>query len=450
MEAVSPQVLTVGQLTTYLKSKLEGDPRLQNILVSGEISGLTVARSGHMYLTLKDDKTAISAVMFRSAAGYLKFRPENGMKVILFGSVSVYAARGEYQFNIRSMQPDGLGALSLAYEQLKKKLESEGLFAAEHKKPLPKYPQKIGVVTSPSTAAFQDIIKVLTRRWPAAELTLCPASVQGNDAPPTIVRALKTIDRAGMDVIILARGGGSMEDLWCFNDEQVARAVYSCKTPIITGVGHETDTTLVDFVSDLRVPTPSAAAEQVSPDRFEEYDRILQLKNRMRSVLQTRINKDRTRIQYWKTSNVLSGIPGLLNERRLRLDHLSESLSRCIAAKLEREENTLWQYRTKLNAFQPQKVLSQQRERLNTRRTQLNRLVAGQLSQSRNAVSVCSAKLVAYNPLKVLARGYSIASTEDGSIIKSVNQVSGGDRLTLRVSDGSVTCRTEKIQKEGN
>lgn len=469
METVSPKVLTVSQITAYMKSELEGDPRLQNVLVSGEISGYTVARSGHVYFSLKDDNAVLRAVIWRSNAGRLKFRPDNGMKVIAFGKISLYPPRGEYQLNVQSLQPDGVGALSLAYEQLKKRLEKEGLFDPAHKKQIPEYPQKIGVVTSPSTAAYQDILKVLRRRWPIAEVTICPATVQGVDAPPTIVNALKTIDGAGMDVIILARGGGSMEDLWCFNDEQVARTVYECKTPIVTGVGHQTDTTLVDYVADLSTNTPSAAAERVSPDQNEEFDRILQMRNRIRTALQNRINNDRERIEYWKASNALNGFPGMLDDKRMRVDDLSAEIGRSIGQKLDQEENKVWMYLGKLKAYAPETRIQQQQKYLEQltvrlsnqsgfcqpRKVQLlrtwerfNRAYTEYTARERNRFSQYSAKLDAYSPLKVLARGYSMAAREDGTIIKSTNQLSEGESFRLRLSDGTAVCRTEEILKE--
>lgn len=448
MENAVPLVLTVGQLTNYMKSAMDSDPHLKNILLTGEISNFTLARSGHMYLTLKDDTAAMRAVMFRRSASFLKFRPEDGMKVIVSGHVSIYPKNGEYQFYIDTMQPDGLGALSLAFEQLKKKLEREGLFDEKHKKVLPDYPQKIGVVTSPSTAAFQDIQKVLRRRWPLAEITLCPALVQGDEAPAQIVSALKTIDRAGMDVIILARGGGSIEDLWCFNDERVARAVYDCKTPVVTGVGHETDTTLVDFVADQREPTPSAAAERVSPDQNEEYDRILQCQNRMRSILQNRINNDRDRIEYWKTSNALSGFPSLLDNRRVSVDDMLTRLSRSLGDKLSQEENKVWMYQGKLETHKPRNLLLRYQGRLDKAESRLSQYIAGKMNQERSRLKVSAAKLVAYNPLQVLSRGYSIANKEDGTVIKSADQLSQGETFTLQLSDGTARCTAEDIQKE--
>ncbi len=365
----SPEVYTVAGLNNYIKTMMDNDVALSALFLTGEISNFKAHSSGHMYMTIKDDKSAIRAVMFRGNAMKLKFMPEDGMKVILFGSVSVYERDGSYQFYITNMQPDGVGSLSVAFDQLKEKLNREGLFSESHKKPLPKYPRKVGVVTSPTGAAFQDICNVLGRRWPMCDIIISPALVQGTEAPASIVSALGLIDAYGVDVIIVARGGGSIEDLWCFNDESVARAIYACKTPVISGVGHETDYTITDFVADLRAPTPSAAAEVAVPDRMAELDRIAKMK-------------------------FSQGPISLINERRMTLDKLSDSL-----------------------------VSSME----------------GKLTMSRNRLALLSGKLDAYSPLKVLSRGYSIVESH-GGIIDSVSSVSSGDELSITVADGKISA----------
>ncbi|WP_405353893.1 exodeoxyribonuclease VII large subunit, partial [Ruminococcus sp.] len=266
-----PKVLSVSQINFYIKSIIENDSRLQFVLVTGEISNLTVhQRSGHIYLTLKDSRSVISAVMFAGNARRLKFRPENGMKIICRGRISLYEPSGRYQLYIEDMQPDGIGALTLAFEQLKEKLAVQGLFDNAHKKALPKFPKTIGVITSPTGAAVQDITNIIRRRFPVADIVLAPVLVQGENAPEQLVRAVNKFSKSGIaDVVIIGRGGGSAEDLWAFNDENLAHAVYNCKTPIISGVGHETDFTICDFVADVRASTPSAAAELAVPDRQE-------------------------------------------------------------------------------------------------------------------------------------------------------------------------------------
>lgn len=403
METVIPTVLTVGQLNNYIKGIFDGDYRLKNIFLCGEISNFTNhIRTGHFYMTLKDDKAAVKAVMFRSYAQYLKFMPENGMKVIVYGSVSVFERDGQYQLYIENMQPDGLGSLNLAYEQLKEKLEKEGLFSAEHKKALPRYPKIIGVVTSPTGAAFRDICNVLGRRWPFAEIKLCPAQVQGASAPGQIVSALNQLDNADdADVIILARGGGSIEDLWAFNDESVARAIFNCSIPVVTGVGHETDFTIADFAADCRAPTPSAAAEIATPDILVERQRISELVQRSKRTLVNRISIERTSLEKLMSRNVMQGPVQLINERRLILDSYIEALNRF----------TDRNFRNKKEAFI---------------------LFAG--------------KLDAYSPLKVLARGYSIAKREDGTVIKSVHDVIEKEQIFLTLSDGEILSEVSKVK----
>lgn len=425
METVRPTMLTVSQLNTYIKSVFDQDYRLRNILVSGEISNFTEARSGHLYMTLKDDKSALKAVMFRGSAMRLKFRPENGMKVIAFGSVSVYEAGGQYQMYLNDLQPDGLGSLNLAFEQLKEKLAKEGLFDPARKKPLPVYPKRIGVVTSPTAAAFQDICNVLRRRWPMAEVVLSPTLVQGLEAPAQIARALQLLDGTGVDVIIAARGGGSMEDLWAFNDETVARTVAACVTPVVSGVGHETDFTIIDFVSDLRAPTPSAAAELCTPDWFDESDRILACTNHMRSTLQNRLNGERTRLQNLETSNVLRSFDSLVNEKRLKIDQLTDRMARNVAEQVRREGM-----------------------RLDRATIRLDHGMTDRVHAERSRLSKAAAKMEAFDPFAVLARGYSIAETDEGKLVKTVGDVQPNDKLHVRVSDGTVHAVVETVESK--
>ena len=286
-----PRVLSVSQINFYIKSIIENDGSLQFVLVTGEISNLTVhQRSGHIYLSLKDSNSVISAVMFAGNARRLKFRLENGMKVICRGRISVYEPSGRYQLYIEDMQPDGVGALTLAFEQLKKSLAQKGLFDNAHKKPLPKFPKTIGVITSPTGAAVQDITNIIRRRFPSADIVLAPVLVQGESAPEQLVRAVNKFSASKIaDVVIIGRGGGSAEDLWAFNDEQLAYAVYNCETPIISGVGHETDFTVCDFVADVRASTPSAAAELAVPDRQELLSYYFKQKQNISAMLERKI-----------------------------------------------------------------------------------------------------------------------------------------------------------------
>ena len=398
MQDVTPEVYSVAQLNNYVKSLMDYDLTLKALFLVGEISNFKAHSSGHMYMTLKDDKSSIKAVMFRGNASKLKFMPSDGMKIIAFGSVSVFERDGAYQFYIENMQPDGVGSLSIAFEQLKEKLQKEGLFDTSAKKPLPKYPKTVGVVTSPTGAAFQDICNVLGRRWPMARIVISPALVQGETAPRSIVEAIEDLDSSGeADVIIVARGGGSIEDLWCFNDERVARAIFDAKTPIISGVGHETDFTIADFVADMRAPTPSAAAEIVVPDVLAERDHIMQLTMRSQKLMLNRISTLRTSLNLLTSRNVMQGPVALINERRLLLDNFVDRMNAAASAKV---------------------------------------------SGDRSNFVVLASKLDAFSPLKVLSRGYSITEGDKG-VIKSVEDVSSGDKISIRLNDGTIRAEVE-------
>lgn len=398
MQDVTPEVYSVAQLNNYVKSLMDYDLTLKALFLVGEISNFKAHSSGHMYMTLKDDKSSIKAVMFRGNASKLKFMPSDGMKIIAFGSVSVFERDGAYQFYIENMQPDGVGSLSIAFEQLKEKLQKEGLFDTSAKKPLPKYPKTVGVVTSPTGAAFQDICNVLGRRWPMARIVISPALVQGETAPRSIVEAIEDLDSSGeADVIIVARGGGSIEDLWCFNDERVARAIFDAKTPIISGVGHETDFTIADFVADMRAPTPSAAAEIVVPDVLAERDHIMQLTMRSQKLMLNRISTLRTSLNLLTSRNVMQGPVALINERRLLLDNFVDRMNAAVSAKV---------------------------------------------SGDRSNFVVLASKLDAFSPLKVLSRGYSITEGDKG-VIKSVEDVSPGDKISIRLNDGTIRAEVE-------
>ncbi len=405
MESVSPKVYTVSTLNNYIKDMIDSDITLRELFIVGEISNFKAHSSGHMYMTLKDEKSAIKAVMFKGNASRLKFMPADGMSVIVFGSVSVFQRDGQYQLYIQNMQPDGIGSLTLAFEQLKEKLMKEGLFAAEHKKTLPRYPKTVGVVTSDTAAAFEDIKNVLKRRWPMADILLSPTKVQGEAAVPEIIKAITLLDESGRaDVIILARGGGSIEDLWCFNDERVARTIYSCKTPLITGVGHEIDYTIADFVADYRAPTPSAAAEVSVPDIRTELSDISKMRLHIQRTVTNMLNSYKDSLDFIRSKNVLKSPLGLIDERRLILDGYSDRMSSCMTSVFTAQKN---------------------RFELEMRR------------------------LDAFSPLKVLGRGYAIAE-KDGRVIKSINDVSLSDDISLKVADGKISCKVidKKNDKE--
>lgn len=396
-------ILTVTQLNFYVKSLLEGDRNLNRIFLRGEISNFTNHySSGHFYMSLKDDSCLVRAVMFRSSAQRLSFLPQNGMKVIVSGRVSLYDRDGQYQFYIDDMQPDGVGALHIAYEQLKKRLAEEGLFDEEHKKRLPAYPMRIGVITSQTGAALHDIINILSRRWPAAEIVLCPVLVQGDGAPREICAAIELLNSLrACDVIIVGRGGGSLEELWAFNNEDVAREIYSSSIPVVSAVGHETDFTIADFVSDLRAPTPSAAAELVSPEINSVLEYTDSLESAAKSALKNKITLLRQRTERAAGSAAMKNAAGCIIPLRGRLASLD---ARAVSA---------------------QKLA---------------------VSRSEKNIAALAARLDAMSPLRVLARGYCIAVSQAGGVIGSASCLSEGENIKLTFRDGSAECRVEKTE----
>lgn len=395
-------VLSVSQLNRYIKMNFDADENLANIFISGEISNFTNHyRTGHLYFTLKDDSAAVRAVMFNSSAKRLKFMPEDGMKVIARGRVSVYEASGQYQLYVDDMQPDGVGALNLAYEQLKEKLQKEGLFSEHHKKPLPPYPEKVGVITSPTGAAVRDIINVLGRRFPYAEIVFCPVLVQGEGAHLQLTDAVNLFNsERAADVIIIGRGGGSIEDLWEFNDEGLARAVYNSDIPVISAVGHETDFTICDFVADMRAPTPSAAAELAVPDTNELQYALSALKNRMFLNVSSGIADRRSRLEYLTSKGALKSPDEMLSNRSQRLD----------------------------TAFS--KMLSSYENRIGGKKVEF--------------ISAATA-LSKLDPMSVLMRGFAFVSDKNGKNVYSSQALAKGDKINVRFHDGSAVCEVKEI-----
>lgn len=395
-------VLSVSQLNRYIKMNFDADENLANIFISGEISNFTNHyRTGHLYFTLKDDSAAVRAVMFNSSAKRLKFMPEDGMKVIARGRVSVYEASGQYQLYVDDMQPDGVGALNLAYEQLKEKLQKEGLFSELHKKPLPPYPEKVGVITSPTGAAVRDIINVLGRRFPYAEIVFCPVLVQGEGAHLQLTDAVNLFNsERAADVIIIGRGGGSIEDLWEFNDEGLARAVYNSDIPVISAVGHETDFTICDFVADMRAPTPSAAAELAVPDANELQYALSALNNRMFLNVSSGIADRRSRLEYLTSKGVLKSPDEMLSNRSQRLD----------------------------TAFS--KMLSSYENRIGGKKVEF--------------ISAATA-LSKLDPMSVLMRGFAFVSDKNGKNVYSSQALAKGDKINVRFHDGSAVCEVKEI-----
>ena len=390
---------SVSELTAYIREIFDIDFRLQDIIVAGELSNFTRARSGHLYFTLKDERAQLKCVMWRNMADLLRFYPEDGDAVVAQGRVSVYEAGGSYQLYAESIEPLGRGDLAKAFEQLKEDLAAQGLFDAIHKRPIPEYPNKIGIVTSADAAALQDILNVLRRRWPQVSVLIAPTLVQGLEAPAKIIQALQWLDgRNDIDTIIIARGGGSMEDLWAFNDESLARVIFAAEHPIVTGIGHETDFTIADFVADLRAPTPSAAAELTVPEQAEALTYVAGLE-----VTLTKFTES------------------ILRERRSELNGL----------------------RRTLRHLSPQTALDNSRQQLDWLLKRADQAMGGLLDAHMGRLSVAWARLEAVSPKATLARGYAIVRSKEGRIVRSIDDVSVGDSLNVQVADGKFDAKVE-------
>lgn len=398
---IEREPLSVSELNARIKGLIESDPVLGSVYVRGELSNYKVYPSGHHYFTLKDAESSLRCVMFRSAASKLRFRPESGMRVTAWGRVAVYPRDGAYQLYCEGLMPEGAGDLQVAYEQLKAKLAAEGLFDPTHKKPIPRYPERIAVITSSAGAAVHDIIRVLRKRWPVAKVVLLPVRVQGVEAPPEIAGALRYANKYRVaDVIITGRGGGSIEDLWAFNDERVARAIYASELPVISAVGHEPDVTIADFVADLRAATPSNAAELVAPDVSELRDAIRSAAARLDQAIDRGLSQRRTALTEFASRRVMQSPTGFIDQRRLELDSI---------------------------------------------RLRLDAAATGRLHRERQEFARLAAKLDALSPLKVLGRGYSIALDAEGRAVREAGQLKAGDKLDLRLSRGGAKCLVESV-----
>ncbi len=396
-------IFTVSEVNQFIKDLLDNVPPLQEILLRGELSNYKVYPSGHHYFTLKDSQCSLRCVMFKGSAMRLRFRPENGMQVIAAGRISVYPRDGAYQLYCTGLSPEGVGDLSVAFEQLKEKLRKEGLFDEEHKKPLPKYPRRIAIVTSPAGAAVHDMIRILRRRYPIAKILLLPVRVQGTEAPAEIAGGIRYADRHRLaDVIITGRGGGSLEDLWAFNDERVARAIYEAETPVISAVGHEPDVAISDFVADRRASTPSNAAEIAVPD-MEELLRTLEgTQQRLTQGMQRSIGYRTQQLDALAKKRVLTEPTAYLEDRRQDIDHLTHRLCAGMRAVTDGEGRRF-----------------------------------GALAASLDALS----------PLKVLGRGYALAQTTDGTVLRSAGQVEPGETVHLRLAEGGLVCQVKEKEK---
>ncbi|MBB2482187.1 exodeoxyribonuclease VII large subunit [Bacillus sp. APMAM] len=443
----NPNYLSVQALTKYIKRKFDADPYLTDIYVKGEISNLKRHSSGHIYFTLKDAKARILSVMFSSAAKELKFEPENGMNVLIRGSISVYEASGQYQIYVKEMQPDGIGGLFLAYEQLKEKLENEGLFSLERKRKIPPYPKVIGVITSPTGAAVRDIITTIRRRYPIGAINLHPALVQGENAAKSIVQAIqKANELKQADVLIIGRGGGSIEELWAFNEEIVARAIFSSNIPVISAVGHETDFTIADFVADLRAPTPTGAAELAVPHIEELMERLLNKKSRLIRGISDIYRHEKKRLDFIKRSYIFKNPQLLYQQKMEHIDRLTEKLTRENHLLYDRAKSELQFLKQRLYRNRPSEQLKREKDSCTRLTKGLQKNLNLILQYKQKDFSQMVSTLQALSPLKIMDRGYSVTYTENKTLLKSISQANTGDSILVRVSDGTLNCTVKEIE----
>jgi len=439
-------IYTVTQLTTEIKNLLERN--FEYIWVEGEISNLRIPTSGHIYFTLKDETAQIRAVMFRLQSRLLKFEPVDGLQVISYGRISVYEPRGEYQLIVDYLEPKGLGALQLAFEQLKEKLAQEGLFDPAHKKPIPRLPQRIGIVTSPTGAAIRDMLKIIERRYANVHIFIYPVRVQGPGAAQEIAQAIKELNEwPSIDVIIVGRGGGSLEDLWAFNEEVVARAIFSSRVPVISAVGHEIDYTIADFVADLRAPTPSAAAELVVQEKIELIEGLTNLNNRLfhnfRSLLE--IKKEKWQSLLFRLTDPRKR----LSDQRLRIDDLSHRLFKGIRQTLLKNKEIFQLKKDSLFLHHPGRQIDQASWHLQQLFRQMILAEKGEIRLLRQKWQNWSEKLSALNPLAILERGYSISwLLPQGEIIKDASLLKPEDKVRVKVHKGEFMARVENINLE--
>jgi len=436
----SRRVLTVTELTVRVRDLLEAE--FFEVWVEGELSNCRVWNTGHLYFTLKDGSSQIRSVIFRSALRYLKFKPADGLRVVARGRVSVYEPKGEYQLVCEHLEPHGLGALQLAFDQLKKRLQAEGLFDAARKRPLPSFPRKIGIVTSLDGAAIRDIIKVLRRRYANAHLVICPARVQGEDAAPEIARALRQIARVpGVDVVIVGRGGGSIEDLWAFNEEVVARAIARVPVPVISAVGHETDVTIADFVADQRAPTPSAAAELVVAAKDDFLARIARLHGRLHSAAHSRVQSLSRRVHVVTARPAFAGVPGRVAMRGRHAAELSHALARVMRAGLAARERRRQQIERQLTTFDLGRRLAGIRTRLVGAEGRLTGAVRRRQHRAEAQLGSVAGRLDTLSPLAVLGRGYAVAWNADRTrVLRDAATVAPGETVQVTLASGELEC----------
>ncbi|MER2027898.1 MAG: exodeoxyribonuclease VII large subunit [Solibacillus sp.] len=447
----SNSYLSVKALTKYIKRKFEADPHLRDVYVTGELSNVKVHSSGHIYFTLKDDSSRINATMFRSQASKLSFKPEEGMKVFIRGDVNVYEASGAYQLYAQTMEPDGIGGLFVAFNQLKERLQKEGLFNPDFKQPIPQFPKTIGVLTATTGAAIRDICTTINRRYPQAEILIYPTLVQGAGAAPNITENIYLANRHGFcDVLIVGRGGGSIEDLWAFNEEIVARAIFESRIPVISAVGHETDTTIADFVADLRAPTPTAAAELAVPNQQQLYQQILHHQSILHQMMTSKLNFERNRLTKLQNSYPLATPERLYRPFIERLIQVDLSLQNATKLYMMNEKSKLQSIDSKMKLYSPVHQLTAAKQQLAHRTQTLTNRMQQQLAQNKVAFTNQLRMLEALNPLALMSKGFSVAYKEE-NVVKSVHELEKGDVIEVTFHDGYAEAKIEKkhVQKEG-
>ena len=434
------RVLSVTDLTIRIRDRLEAD--FFEVWVEGELSNCKIWNTGHLFFTLKDSAAQIRGFMFRSSLRYLKFKPADGLRVVARGKISVYEPKGEYQIVCEHLEPQGLGALQLAFDQLKKRLQAEGVFETARKRPLPALPRKIGIVTSLEGAAIRDILKVLQRRYPNAQVVIRPARVQGEGAASDVARALRAVARVrGVDVVIVGRGGGSIEDLWAFNEEAVARAIAECPVPVISAVGHETDVTIADFVADRRAPTPSAAAEIVVSAKDEFCGRIDSLQARLRASARARLQTISRRLHALEVRPAFAGLPGRVAMRGRQTSELTSALAHIMRSRLAARERRLGQIRRQLEALDLGRRLATIRTRLVSGDGRLAGAIARRRHRADGQLRDAAARLATLSPLAVLGRGYAVAWNDERTrVLRSVEDTAIGDRIRVTLAKGELQC----------
>ena len=415
---MNDKYISVNQLTRYIKYKIDNDINLNEVFLRGEISNFKAHSRGHFYFTLKDEKSRISAIMFSSATKNIKFMPQDGMKVLVTGKISVFETTGNYQIYVNEMLEDGVGNLYIAYEQLKKKLDEEGLFKTNHKKPIPKIPNRVGVVTAPTGAAIKDIISTIKRRWPLCEILLFPALVQGELAHETIVEQIKNADNYNLDTLIVGRGGGSIEDLWPFNEEDVARAIYNCNTPVISAVGHEVDFTIADFVADLRAPTPTGAAEMAVPQKNEVISLINQINIRLNKALINKININKKHLEEIKKHYIFTNPISIYQAKEMSFDAILERLKYSLTNLIHIKEKNYQKVTSSIILQNPEILFDKKKNKY------INLL----------------SKLETLSPLKTIERGYSITRIND-KVITSIKNIKKDDTIEIELKDGKINTK---------